>query len=238
MSRMTAPVGEVTTPITRGQIGQQLLARRVEQALGGEFDAPRLQQRHQRADAGRLHRLDDDLIGRFAGKSGDLAGGDHFHSLFGAHAQAREHAFPDHRVDARALVFQRKIGVAGRMRPAIVRDFAAHAHIAESILDRALQRARKLGDGKLRRIGGGLGIRPCRLYARSARRRPERGLPTPALWLCLINSLKSRADLGGESGPFAPSPSSRPNVAPTVCRRAACELKWRGGQALDLECRG
>jgi hypothetical protein len=54
MSRITAPVGEVTTPITSGSQGSKLLARRVEQAFGGELALALLQQRHQRADAGRL----------------------------------------------------------------------------------------------------------------------------------------------------------------------------------------
>ena len=56
MSRITAPVGEVMTPITRGQERQELLARLVEQAFGGELLLALLEQRHQRADAGRLQR--------------------------------------------------------------------------------------------------------------------------------------------------------------------------------------
>ena len=68
MSRITAPVGEVTTPITAGRYGSGLLARLVEQALGGKLLAPLFQQRHQRADAGRLDRVDDDLVFRLAGK--------------------------------------------------------------------------------------------------------------------------------------------------------------------------
>ena len=56
---MTAPVGEVTTPMTRGQIGERLLARGVEEALGGKLLAALLEQRHQRAGAGRLQLLDD-----------------------------------------------------------------------------------------------------------------------------------------------------------------------------------
>ena len=60
---MTAPVGEVTTPIDGGQERQKLLARLVEQALGGELLLALLQQRHQRAEARRLQRLDHDLVG-------------------------------------------------------------------------------------------------------------------------------------------------------------------------------
>ena len=56
------------------QEGQQLLARGVEQALLGELAPPRFEQRHQRADARRLQRFDDDLIGGLAGEGGELAG--------------------------------------------------------------------------------------------------------------------------------------------------------------------
>ena len=44
------------------QIGQRLLARRVEQAFGGEHLLALLEQRHERADAGGLELVDDDLI--------------------------------------------------------------------------------------------------------------------------------------------------------------------------------
>ena len=73
MSRITAPVGEVTTPITSRQERQQLLARLVEQAFGGELLLALLQQLHQRADAGGLERVDDDLVFRRAGEGGELA---------------------------------------------------------------------------------------------------------------------------------------------------------------------
>ena len=38
-------------------------------------------------------------------------------------------------------VLQAEIGVAGRMRPAIARDLAPHAHMAERVLQGALERA-------------------------------------------------------------------------------------------------
>ena len=51
------------------QIGNGLLARRIEQALGGELLLALFQQRHQRADARRLDVLDDDLVvGLHAGR--------------------------------------------------------------------------------------------------------------------------------------------------------------------------
>ena len=49
MSRITAPVGEVTTPITRGRNGSARFLRLVEQAFGGQRPAALVEQRHQRA---------------------------------------------------------------------------------------------------------------------------------------------------------------------------------------------
>ena len=54
MSRITAPVGEVTTPMMRGRKGSVFLRASLEQALGGKSLLALLEQRHQRADAGRL----------------------------------------------------------------------------------------------------------------------------------------------------------------------------------------
>ena len=63
------------------QIREQLLARLVEQAFGGELLLALLEQRHQRADAGRLQALDDDLVGRAARIGREPAGRDHLQAL-------------------------------------------------------------------------------------------------------------------------------------------------------------
>ena len=88
MSRMTAPVGEVTTPTTLGRNGDFALARRVEQPLLGEFPAPRLEQRHQRADSGELERIDHDLVGRLAGEGGQSPGRNDLEPLLGLEPHA------------------------------------------------------------------------------------------------------------------------------------------------------
>ena len=108
MSRMTAPVGEVTTPTTRGKIGKLDFARRVEQAFGLQRAAARVEERHQRADARRLQRLDDELVRRLAGKCGNLAGGDDLHAFFRLDPHALKNAAPDHRVEPRARVLEAK----------------------------------------------------------------------------------------------------------------------------------
>ena len=81
-------------------VGQELLAAGVEQAFGGQPPLALLQQRHQRAGAGRLEIVDDDLVFRRAGIGRQLAGGDDLHPLLGAEVQPAHRALPDHRVDA------------------------------------------------------------------------------------------------------------------------------------------
>ena len=157
MSRITAPVGEVTTPITSRQERQQLLARLVEQAFGGELLLALLQQLHQRADAGRLQRVDDDLVFGGAGEGGELAGGDDVEPLLRLDPHAAVDALPDHRLEHRLVVLEAEIAVAGGRGALEAGHLAAHPHIAVGVLDRALERRRQLGDGPFHNvIEGGL----------------------------------------------------------------------------------
>ena len=88
------------------QIGNGPFARLVEKPLGGELAAALLDERHQRADAGGFELFDDDLIGRFARKRGDLAGGDDLEPFLRLDPHAAENALPDHRIDAGVLVLE------------------------------------------------------------------------------------------------------------------------------------
>ena len=106
---MTAPVGEVTTPITRGRNGRGAFALGIEQSLGGQRAAPLVEQRHQSALSRQLHPVDDDLIFRAARIGRQLAGGDDFGAILGRERERPRPAAPDHRVDAGAIVFQGKI---------------------------------------------------------------------------------------------------------------------------------
>ena len=129
---------------------QQLLSRRVEQAFGGELFLALLDQRHQRAEPGGLQRLDHDLVFRLTGIGGQAPGDEDFEPFLGLEAHAAERGLPDHRLDLGAFVLQREIAVAGGVRSAVAGDFAAHAHIAEGVLDGLLERRRELGDGPFR----------------------------------------------------------------------------------------
>ena len=91
MSRITAPVGEVTTPMTRGRNGSLRLRAGIEQPFGGERLAAALEQRQQRALARELHPLDDDLVFRSAGIGRQLAGRDHLRAVFRPESERRPH---------------------------------------------------------------------------------------------------------------------------------------------------
>ena len=80
----------------RGQIRQELLARLVEQSLGGQPPLALFQQRHERAKAGRLERFDDDLILRAAGIGGQPPGDHDFEAGLELELDARGGAAPDH----------------------------------------------------------------------------------------------------------------------------------------------
>ena len=136
-----------------GQKRNELFAGGVEEALGGELAAALLQQGHEGADPCGLDALHHNLVGGFAREGRDLAGGDDLQPLLGLGPHAGVGALPDHGVDAGGGVLEGEIAMAGGVRPPPARDFAAHAHIAEPILDRALEGAREFGDGDFGRIG-------------------------------------------------------------------------------------
>jgi hypothetical protein len=133
------------------QIGNLLLAVIVEQALGGQLLAAFFQQRHQRAGAGGLHAVDDDLVLGLAGKRGDAPGDDDLEALFGLDLQPSRLALPDHAGQHRAVVLEVKIDMA-RCRPGHPAQFAAHPNVAKGVLQRPLERAGDLGDRVFRHI--------------------------------------------------------------------------------------
>ena len=125
----------------------ELLARLVEQALSSELLLALLQELHQRADAGGLQGVDDDLVFRGAGKRRELAGHDDVEAFFGLDPHAAPDALPDHAFQHRLVVLEAEIDVAGGRGPLEAGDLAAHPHIAVGILDGLAQRRRQPGDG-------------------------------------------------------------------------------------------
>jgi hypothetical protein len=161
MSRITAPVGEVITPTTRGRNGS-------EQPFRGELLLALLQESHQRAGAGRLDRLDDDLIAGLAGIGRHAARRDHFQALFGLEAEAGERAFPDHRIDLGALILDGEIGVSRGVLAAKPGDLPAQAHEAERVLHRTLDGVGEFGNGDFKDIAAW-----CVVHSRQIMTKPE-----------------------------------------------------------------
>ena len=114
MSRITAPLGEVTIPITSGR-KETLLARDVEQTLRGQLLLALLEQSHERADAGRCETVDDQLVLGAARKGGDAAGRHDLEAVLGSERQAQRRAAPAHGIQAGGVVLEREVAVAGAM---------------------------------------------------------------------------------------------------------------------------
>ena len=102
MSRITAPVGEVMTPITAGRYGNSCLRASSNSPSAVKRRLALFQQRHQRAETRRLERLHDDLILRAAGIGRHAAGDDDFEAGLELELDAGGGAAPDHAGDAGA----------------------------------------------------------------------------------------------------------------------------------------
>jgi hypothetical protein len=123
---------------------QPALALLIEQPLRGELAAALVEQRHQRALPGQLQPIDDDLIFGAARIGGELAGRDDFDAVLRPEAEHLRATLPDHRVHAGLVVLQREVAMAGAVALEAA-DLAAHADMAERVLDGALQRQRQFG---------------------------------------------------------------------------------------------
>ncbi len=95
------------------EIGERPFPRLVEQPLGGELPAPLLEQRHQRADAGGLQSVDDELIFGLAGKRREPAGGDNLDAFLRLETEARQCRPPHHRLEPRPVVLEGEVAMAG-----------------------------------------------------------------------------------------------------------------------------
>ena len=137
------------------QEGQGLLARLREQSLGLQHLAPFVEERHQGSGARRPDVLDDDLIFGRARIGGQAPRRDDFEPFFRLEGQFGEGCAPDDGIDPRLVVLQGEIGMARGMGAAIARHLAAKAHMAEGILDRALQSAGDFRHREFGDIGGG-----------------------------------------------------------------------------------
>ncbi len=89
MSRIAAPVGDVTMPITRGYARQRPLAGSVEEPLRLEPPLELLEGELERADALGLEQLHDQLVLPARGVDVEAAEGQHLHAVLGLEAHRR-----------------------------------------------------------------------------------------------------------------------------------------------------
>ena len=109
------------------------LALGVEQPFLEQTQPQPLDPGEQRALAGVVQPVDDELVLGPVGVGGDAPGGDHLHAVLRPDGEARHVGLPDHRFQLRALVLQREVDVAGGVALELG-DLAAHAHPAEGVL--------------------------------------------------------------------------------------------------------
>ena len=137
MSRQTAPDGLVMTAIVAGRDGQRPLARRVEQALGGEPGLERLEPEREVAEPGRLDRVDVQLhrAGRLV--QVDPAVDDDAQPGLGLERAAPPVVAEPHALELVALVLEREVGVPG----------GRHRDPPDLALDPQVDEPRVLADG-------------------------------------------------------------------------------------------
>ena len=137
-----------------GQKGKFLLVGGFEQAFGGQLAAPLFQKGHQSPCPGRLHLLDNDLVLGLAGKGGQPPRGDHFKPLLGLETPARGNPFPGDGGKHRLVVLEIEVEMAGG-GTGQAPHLAAHPHMAELVLHRALDGPGQLGNRIFVGVGGG-----------------------------------------------------------------------------------
>ncbi len=157
---MTAPVGEVTTPTTRGRNGGLRLRAASNSPSSASFLRRASSSAIKAPMPGELERFDHDLVSGFAGEGGQPSGRDDLEPLLGLEPHPLEGGAPDDGVEPRARVLEAEIGVARGMGSAIAGNLAPDAHKAEPVLDRALERVRQFADGDLGRVGAAR-VRVC-----------------------------------------------------------------------------
>ena len=150
MSRIAAPVGEVMTPIRRGRRGSGRLRSRANSPSAASLRLQLLELAVQRAYAGVLHVIDDELVVAARLVQADPAPHQHVHAV--PRGEARQQvSLPEHgAAHLGGVVLEREIPVAGA-GAGKVGDFAlqpqrwrnrAPAAIAASRFSRAACRCR------------------------------------------------------------------------------------------------
>mgnify|MGYP000091329563 CR=1 FL=1 len=124
-------------------LGSGVVALSAAIAFRRALPAAFLPQRHQRAGAGRLHALDDELVLRAPGIGREPPLDDDLQPFFRAKAETLGRALPGDGGDHRLVILHVEIDMTrlGHDDPA---QLAAHADMAKGVLDRPLERTGEL----------------------------------------------------------------------------------------------
>ena len=132
MSWMTAPRGEVMTPMRRGSSGQRLFALRGEESLGGELGLELLEGDLQGSGAHRLHVFGEQLHLAASLIHGDASAGDDLHSVLRTEAQQARLGAEHDDAELGVAILQGEVEVAALGR-AVVGDFALDPDIGKAL---------------------------------------------------------------------------------------------------------
>ncbi len=147
MSRIAAPLGEVTIPILRGNRGNGPFPLRCEQAFDLEFSFERFESGLEHAEAERLQHLDTELVLSARFENRNIAVDLHLRSV-GERLPNGYHGVPENYAgDLSTLIFEREILVSARMQ-FVIGNLALDPNGAESGFKRAANRTSQLGDGE------------------------------------------------------------------------------------------
>ena len=182
---MTAPVGEVTTPMRRGSIGSGRLRAGSKSPSFSSLSFSSSNACCSEPLPSGSSTCDGDLVLAARRVDAQRAAGQDLHPVLRAEADEPRVRLPDDRADLRLLVLQREVPVArgGELQ---VRDLALDPHVHELGLEDALDALGQLGDGE--------GAPPNRAVAGTGR------------------SVPRGAGLGGSGTPASRGEAWRPEV--------------------------
>ena len=130
---MTAPRGEVMTPMRRGSSGQRLLALLGKESLGGELGLELLEGDLQGSGAHGLHEFGEQLHLAASLVQGDAAAGDDLHPVLRTEAQQARLGAEHDDAELRVAVLQGEVEMAA-VGGAVVGDLAFDPDVGKSLL--------------------------------------------------------------------------------------------------------
>ena len=147
MSRMTAPRGEVMTPMRRGSAGKGFLRSCGEESLGGQLGLELLEGDLQGSGAHRLHVFGEQLHLAARLVHGDASAGDDLHPVLRTEAQQARLGAKHHDAKLRVAVLEREVDVAA-LGGTIVGDFAFDPDIGKTLFQMGADGGNQLAHGE------------------------------------------------------------------------------------------